>query len=504
MIESPAVALVATGAVALAITLALVPLLRLVALRVGLVDRPDGRRKLQTRAVPKAGGLAVLCATVLTLALIAAFRPEVVAALSGDARFWSLFVAASFIGLVGLADDFRGLRGRHKLVGQLIAVSILIFPGGLYVGSVRLFGLEVELGALGLAFTAFWLLGCINALNLIDGMDGLLGIVAAIVCLTLAVVGALTGKWLVAVVAATMAGSLLGFLVFNLPPARVYLGDCGSMVIGLVVGAISIESSFKGPTAAALAAPAALLIIPILDTGAALVRRVLTGRSIYTTDRGHVHHCLLRRGMSRGAVLAVVGGLSLVAAGGGVLSYVFGTDQFALVGAAAVTATLLLTRWFGTGEVRLLIERGRAVLAAFQHGQTADRSHALEVHLQGNAAWNEVWLRLTEAAEGLRLRALRMDVNLPAIHEGYHARWQRFGAAGEADRCWRAEVPLFMGEQVIGRLTAVGCRDGGSAWFKLARLAAIVDQAEREATTLAAGNRLPALNTSPVALQSIA
>ena len=137
-------------------------------------------------------------------------------------------------------------------------------------------------------------------------------------------------------------------------------------------------------------------------------------------------------------------------------------------------------------------------------GRTADRSHALEVHLQGNAAWNEVWLRLTEAAEGLRLRALRMDVNLPAIHEGYHARWQRFGAAGEADRCWRAEVPLFMGEQVIGRLTAVGCRDGGSAWFKLARLAAIVDQAEREATTLAAGNRLPALNTSPVALQSIA
>src|SRR3954468_18307715 len=174
MIESPAVALVATGAVALAITLALVPLLRLAALRVGLVDRPDGRRKLKTRAVPKAGGLAVLCATLLTLALIAAFRPEVVAALSGDGRFWSLFAAASFIGLVGLADDFRGLRGRHKLVGQLIAVSILIFPGGLYVGSVRLFGLEVELGALGLVFTAFWLLGCINALNLIDGMDGLL------------------------------------------------------------------------------------------------------------------------------------------------------------------------------------------------------------------------------------------------------------------------------------------------------------------------------------------
>jgi UDP-GlcNAc:undecaprenyl-phosphate GlcNAc-1-phosphate transferase len=208
--------------------------------------------------------------------------------------------------------------------------------------------------------------------------------------------------------------------------------------------------------------------------------------------------------MNRGGVLVVVGCLTLVAAGGGVLSYVFGTDLFAVLGAAAVAGTLLLTRWFGTGEVRLLVERGRSVWATLRHGKTPDRSHAQEVHLQGNAGWNEVWLRLTAAAEGLRLRALRLDVNLPAIHEGYHARWQRFGAAGDEDELWRAEVPLFMGEQVIGRLTAVGCRDGGSAWFKLARLAAIVDRAEKEASTLATGARLPDLNPHPVALPSIA
>jgi UDP-GlcNAc:undecaprenyl-phosphate GlcNAc-1-phosphate transferase len=335
-------------------------------------------------------------------------------------------------------------------------------------------------------------------------MDGLLGVVAAIVCLTLAVLGALSGKWLVSVVSATLAGSLMGFLAFNLPPARVYLGDSGSMVIGLVVGAVSIESCMKGPTAAALVVPAALLIIPILDTGAAIVRRVLTGRSIYMTDRGHLHHCLLRKGMSRGGVLLFVGALGLVAAAGGVLSYVFRTDLFAVVGAVAVAATLVLTRRFGTAELRLLHERLRAVFAALKHGKTADRSHNLEVHLQGSAGWNEIWVRLTEAAEGLRLWGLRLDVNLPAIHEGYHARWQRFGSDADGDELWRAEVPLFIGDQVIGRLTAIGCRAGGSPWFKLARLATIVDQAERDASDLTVGARFAAPDHNPIPLQSIA
>jgi UDP-GlcNAc:undecaprenyl-phosphate GlcNAc-1-phosphate transferase len=290
-------------------------------------------------------------------------------------------------------------------------------------------------------------------------------------------------------------------LAFNLPPARVYLGDCGSMVIGLVVGAVSIESCLKGPTAAALVTPAALLVIPILDTAAAVVRRVLTGRSIYMTDRAHLHHCLLGRGMSRGGVLALVGALGLVAAAGGVLSFVFETDAFAVLGAAAVVATLLVTRRFGTAEARLLFERGRAVWAAFQHGRTADRTHALEVHLQGTAEWNEVWLRLTAAADALRLWAVRLDVNLPALHEGYHARWQRFGTGADEGHLWRAEVPLFMGEHVIGRLTAVGCRDGGSPWSKLNRLAKVVDEAEREAVAVSARRGPAAL---PAAVPSVA
>lgn len=498
--DDPVTALLASGAAACLLTVLLTPVFRWAAVRVGLVDRPDGRRKLQARAVPKAGGPAVLATTLIILTLIVAIRPGLADHLAKHDRFWSLLAAAGFIGLVGLVDDFKGLRGRHKAFGQLIAVSMLIFPGGLYVGTVSLFGMEVQLGVLGLAFTAFWMLGCINALNLIDGMDGLLGVVAVIVCLTLALMGALSGKWLVAVVAATLAGSLIGFLAYNLPPAKVYLGDSGSMVIGLVVGAVSIESSFKGATAAALVVPATLLVIPILDTGAAVIRRVLTGRSIYATDRGHLHHCLLRRGMSRGGVLALIGGMGLVTAGSGVLSFLYQTDLFALLGAAAVTAGLLVTRRFGTAEARLLLERGRAMWAGLRRGRDADESYNVEVRLQGNAAWTAIWGQLTEAAEELELRALRLDMNLPALHEGYHARWQRYGNPQDEEHLWRAEIPLYMGEQVIGRLTAVGSRDGRSAWFKMARLATVVDRAERDASALAAGTPAglpaPALQTT--------
>jgi UDP-GlcNAc:undecaprenyl-phosphate/decaprenyl-phosphate GlcNAc-1-phosphate transferase len=501
MLGSTVLTLLAAGGAALLLTLCLTPAFRIVAIWVGLVDRPDGRRKLQLVAIPKAGGPAVLTATLVVMTVAAFLRPGLADFLSSDSRFWSLFAAASFIGLVGLVDDIRGLRGREKMFGQLIAVGILVFFGGLQVDTVHLFGTEFDLGVLGLAFTAFWMLGCMNALNLIDGMDGLLGVVATVVCLTLAVIGALSGKWLVSVTAATLAGSLIGFLAFNLPPAKVYLGDCGSMVIGLVVGAVSLESSLKGPTMFTLIVPAALLVIPILDTAAAITRRVLTGRSIYTTDRGHLHHCLLRRGMSRGSILLLVGGLGLVSAGGAIMSHIFKTDLFALLGALAVVTTLLVTRRFGTAELRLMVERGRAILAAVHHGRTADRSHNLEVHLQGTAGWNEIWLRLTDAADDLRLQTLKLDVNLPAIHEGYHARWQRFGGEKE-DQLWRAEIPLFMGEQVIGRLTASGCRDGGSAWIKLSRLATIVDQAEQDASALAIGARF--VRVAPAAMQSIA
>src|SRR5262249_40778972 len=149
-------------------------------------------------------------------------------------------------------------------------------------------------------------LGAINSLNLIDGMDGLLGSLAVIISLAMAVMAAVGGHWATAAVAGALSRALLAFLCFHFPPASVFLRDCGSLLVGLCVCVLAINSSLKGPATVTLAAPVAMLTIPIWDTLAAILRRKLTGRSIYTTDRGHIHHCLQRRGLStRGALFCL-------------------------------------------------------------------------------------------------------------------------------------------------------------------------------------------------------
>jgi UDP-GlcNAc:undecaprenyl-phosphate GlcNAc-1-phosphate transferase len=147
-------------------------------------------------------------------------------------------------------------------------------------------------------------------------MDGLLSSIGLIICAALGRVAFVSGKDVTACVAFATVGALVAFLCFNFPPASIFLGDSGSMVIGLVVGVLSIHCYLKGPAAVALASPMVLLTIPIFDTTAAILRRKLTGRSIYCTDRSHLHHCLLRRLVNPRYVLLTVSACCLVTAAG--------------------------------------------------------------------------------------------------------------------------------------------------------------------------------------------
>ena len=463
---------------ALAGCLLVTPLVRAVALRWGMVDEPDGRRKIHARPIPIAGGVAVLLTSALvltgTFALPGPWRDAL-------GNRWltvaGLALAAAIIAAVGVADDYYGLRGRHKFFWQVAAVSVVIICG-VKVDTVRLFGQDHQLGPLAIPFTAFWLLGAINSLNLIDGMDGLLGCLGCIICASLAAMAYMNGHFHVAMIAIAMAGSLLGFLCFNFPPATIFLGDCGSMLIGLVVGVLAIESSLKGPATVALAAPAALLVIPILDTSAAIVRRKLTGRSIYTTDRGHLHHVLLRRGLSSFGVLLLVGGLCIMASFGAFLSLYYNSEALALLSALVVAGLLVATRLFGHAEFLLIKERLLTVFFAFRHGHEQGRVHESSVRLQGSADWKDVWRHVTECAEQMQLRAVHLDVNAPSLHEGFHARWGRVPADAETQTFWRAEIPLAVRGQIVGRLEFAGQHGGDPIAEKIAQVAKIVEDVE--------------------------
>ena len=335
----------------------LTPMVRALAVRNGLVDAPDGRRKLQARPIPLGGGLAILLSAIagVLLEIFVSGREPGTAwqadSLLDTPRSLSMLIglgiAALGISALGLVDDARGLRGRHKLLGQITVVGIVL-ASGVVIRSVNVFGFEFNLGVFAFPLTAFFLLGAINSLNLLDGMDGMLSCIGLIICLAIAIIAAMMANWTAACVAAALAtGALLGFLRYNLPPASIFMGDCGSMLVGLAIGVVAIEGSLKGPAAVALAAPLALLTLPILDTSAAVLRRKLSGRSVFISDRGHLHHCLLRSGLSTPRALVWVAALSVITLLGAVASVAWHAQWIAVASVIAVFLILIATRLFG-------------------------------------------------------------------------------------------------------------------------------------------------------------
>jgi UDP-GlcNAc:undecaprenyl-phosphate GlcNAc-1-phosphate transferase len=482
--------------------LALTPIARALARRCRLVDRPDNRRKMHGRAVPVAGGLPILLSACAGLAAVLWFLPPSPEWPSGGhPNLIGLLIGSLVICLVGLADDFGYLRGRHKLLGQCLAVGIVIF-GGVRVAHLHLFDWTVELGLLSIPFTGFILLGAINSLNLIDGMDDLLSSVGLIITLAMAALAAVGHHWTAACIALALAGALLGFLRYNFPPASIFLGDSGSMAIGLVVGVLAIESSLKAPATIALAAPTALLTIPAFDTLVAILRRKLTGRSIYTTDRGHLHHVLLRRGLNTYTVLLLIAGLCLLTVAGVGISLALKNEVFAIIGAVTVVGILVVSRLFGHGELSLLSQRVRSLLLSFIGRKNADGSKQSTVRLQGSLDWSELWCAVTELAQQLNLKAVCLDVNAPALHEGYHGRWDSAIEEAEEQIVWRADIPLTAGQHVIGRLEVVGYQDAEPVWMKIQTLSQMVQTFETTADLLVNGAWSGAAKAPPYTLKA--
>jgi UDP-GlcNAc:undecaprenyl-phosphate GlcNAc-1-phosphate transferase len=490
-----AIWLVVLGA---ALGLVLTRLARGVTARIGMVDPPDRHRKTQSAAVPMGGGVAVLLAALATLAIVALTVPDVAAAFTADLRkSLALLASAGLIAGVGLLDDRYNLRARYKLAGQTAAILLLVVVGGFVINRVTVFGLTIELGAFSFAVTTIWLLACVNALNLIDGMDGLLGTVGGIALVSLAIIAALTGNLFAAAVALALAGAVFGFLWWNLPPATIYMGDAGSMLIGLVIGAVAIPASLKGPATIALGAPLAILVLPMFDTTAAVVRRKLTGRGLATADRGHLHHVLMRNGLTARRVLVIVAVLGLVAAAGALASTALHNDLFALVAGGGVVVALVAGKLFGNAELRLIHKRVAASMRGLWPSRT--RPWELAVRLQGTADWDDVWEDLVGVAAAMNLQSLSLDVNAPAMHENYLAHWTNPAPASD-EHLWRLEIPLFGGSGVpIGRLTVAGQRnDDQPLADTLLTLTKIVETAELRAAEVTAPPKVePATPPAP-------
>jgi UDP-GlcNAc:undecaprenyl-phosphate GlcNAc-1-phosphate transferase len=471
-------ALLLTFALSFGLCMVLTPAARRLAARWGLTDKPDGHRKLHSQPTPLAGGFAILPAVIGALAAVQWLPNPWDGTIRWKGWEFGLLLASGIICALGFIDDRWGLRAWAKLAGQLAAILVLV-QSGLVVQSIQLFGWSVDLGWLAIPLTMLWLLGTINSLNLLDGMDGLLSCLGLVISLAMAVMAALVGHWSAAAVAAALAGALLGFLRYNFPPASVFLGDAGSMLIGLVVGVLAIQSSLKGPAATALAVPVALLTLPFFDTTAAIVRRKLRGLSVSTPDRGHLHHCLLRRGLSNRRILMCVSVFGLVTGTGALASQTLNNELFAILSGLAVVTILVASRLFGHVEMRLIRDRLVAGAESLWQGAVNGKSATVEMSGAGLGEWKELWDTLTARAGQFHLKAIRLDVKQSAAVRKCHARWADPDEPVADSELWRAEIPLHAHGQGVGRLEVVGHRQA-EPWRHLATLFQLVEDFEKQ------------------------
>jgi UDP-GlcNAc:undecaprenyl-phosphate GlcNAc-1-phosphate transferase len=282
---------------------------------VGAIDRPDQFRRIHSGAIPRLGGLGLafgVAAGLLLPGLVESLRIRT-AGLYGWPEYGPLLTAAVIILIVGFLDDTRSLGPRVKLLGQAAAV-LALYLGGIRIESIDVLDLTVELGYPSVGFavfgypvslaipsllvTLFWFLGCMNVWNLIDGMDGLASGVGLLVSGTLTLVAIHNENFGVAVLAVALAGSLAGFLLFNWHPACIFLGDSGSLLIGLLIGVIGVQGSLKGPSAISILFPILAMGLPISDTAMAIFRRWVRNLPLSAADRRHVHHLLIGLGLT--------------------------------------------------------------------------------------------------------------------------------------------------------------------------------------------------------------
>jgi UDP-GlcNAc:undecaprenyl-phosphate GlcNAc-1-phosphate transferase len=340
-----------TLAVLLAWTLSvsLTPLAAALAWKCDAVSKPDGQRKLHQRPTPLWGGVS------LYLALLAGLAGGHFLAAEFDAATKlpiALALSGGILCLLGAWDDLKELSAGQKLAGQIVA-TLPVVLAGLHFERAELFGCTLQLGWLGIVATMGWLLLCVNAVNLIDGMDGLASIAGILISAAVAVIAGFWGLTDVMLASLVLAAALAGFLVYNRPPARIYLGDSGSMIAGGVLGVLVLRVSTGGTAAPNLTVAAALLFVPLLDTFLAIVRRSIEGRSLMDADRGHIHHRLLDRGLGVWQVLGVLGGLCVLSGTVGSLVAASGQEWLAWAVLPAVVALAVRRRLIGHEEWRL-------------------------------------------------------------------------------------------------------------------------------------------------------
>jgi len=306
--------------------------------RIGCIDHPTDR-KLHTKGTPRLGGLAIILGFGLSLLLLPLDSRAAHLVAKNSQYLFAVLASGSIIIGLGVYDDLFGSNAIKKFGVQTIAASLLVIFG-FHFEEISIYKLgTIDLGWFGAVVSVLWIVGVINAMNLIDGMDGLATLVALTIAVSFAIIGVVRGDVFILVIMIALAGALTGFFPWNKPPARIFMGDTGSLFIGLLLAACSIARNSKSPTALALSGPALALALPVLDTLLVMLKRYRSSSNkgfsrvgvMFNADRRHIHHVLIERMGSQKKALFTIWFVTLC------------------FSAAAVTSVITSTKFVGYG-----------------------------------------------------------------------------------------------------------------------------------------------------------
>ena len=284
------------------------PILIKLGIKFGFVDQVN-QRKIHRGVIPRIGGIGISLGTLLPIFLLFYVHSGVKIATT-DNIF--LFVAGGLgISLVGLFDDIKGINAKVKFLFQ-IAIAVMATMHGALITALPMPWGRLELGFFGYILTVFWIIGIINAFNLIDGMDGLSSGITLFASLTIAMLAIVNGYLPTALVALALAGAVTGFLIYNFNPAKIFMGDSGSMFIGYILAVLSLKSQSKAHAVVSILVPIIAMGLPILDTTLAFMRRLLRHQSIFSADKQHIHHFLLSLGFNQRKTVLILYSISIM------------------------------------------------------------------------------------------------------------------------------------------------------------------------------------------------
>lgn len=300
----------------------------------------ENERTVHHGIISRIGGISIYIAFMVSSALF----------LNPDRAINGIILGGSIMFFTGLIDDLIDIKPLVKLFFEVVAASVLIYFG-VGVDAIHLpFGIVIDNFYVSIIFTIIWVAGITNAINLIDGLDGLAGGMSVIMLVVIGSVALIERRFDVAMITFIMASSTMGFLLYNAHPASIFMGDCGSLFLGFMISAISLLG-FKGSTIVTLALPMLLLMIPIIDTLSAILRRTLKGMKFMQADKSHIHHLLMKQ-FGHGKTVIIMCGLT----------FIFGLSAYAYLINTRIGFTVMLITLFG---VELFIEKSAMISEHF-------------------------------------------------------------------------------------------------------------------------------------------